>query len=106
MVKRGEVWLVELDPVRGHEISKTRPCLLISPPEINDRLGTVTVAPMTTGSRPAPFRVAVHFKSKDGLVVLDHVRSVDKSRLVRRLGAVSDAELSQTLARLRDMFED
>ena len=106
MVKRGEVWLVELDPVRGHEISKTRPCLVISPPEIHDRLGTVTVAPMTTGSRPAPFRVPVHFKGKDGLVVLDHVRSIDKSRLVRRLGGVSDGELSQALARLRDMFED
>jgi mRNA interferase MazF len=106
VVKRGEVWLVVLEPVRGREISKTRPCLVVSPPEINDRLGTVTVAPMTTGSRAAPFRVGIRFQDKDGVVVLDHIRSVDKSRLIRRLGAADNAALCETLARLRDMFED
>lgn len=106
VVTRGEVWLINLDPVRGSEIRKTRPCVVISPPEIHDKLNTVVIAPMTSGSRPAPFRVAVHFQGKDGLVVLDHVRSVDKSRLVKSLGSVSPTTLSQTLARLRDMFED
>ena len=106
MVKRGEVWLIDLNPVRGHEISKTRLCVVVSPDEMNDRLGTATVAPMTTGSRPARFRIPVHFQGKDGLIVLDHLRSADKSRLIRKLGVLAANEVSLTLARLRDMFED
>jgi mRNA interferase MazF len=106
MVKRGEIWLVALDPTIGSEIQKTRPCLIISPPEMHDHLRTVLAAPMTTGNRPAAFRVGVRFQGKSGLVLLDQVRAVDKQRLVRQLGTVSRAVLTETLATLRDMFEE
>lgn len=106
MVRRGEVWLAALDPGTGSEIRKTRPCLIISPPEMHDHLRTVVAAPMTTGSRPAGFRVPVRFKGKDGLVLLDQVRTLDKQRLVKRLGTVSSTTLATTLATLRAMFED
>jgi mRNA interferase MazF len=105
MVKRGEVWLVSLDPTLGSEIQKTRPCLIISPPEMHDYLRTVIVAPMTTGSRSAGFRVPLRFKGKDGLILLDQIRSLDKQRLVKRLGAVSDIILTRTLSTLRTSFE-
>lgn len=105
-VARGDVWLANLDPTIGSEIQKTRPCAIVSPPEMHDHLRTVTVAPMTTGSRPAPFRVPVRFEGKDGLILLDQLRTLDKKRLVRRLGAVDQAILYTTLARLRDMFAE
>jgi mRNA interferase MazF len=95
MVKRGEVWLVALDPTIGSEIQKTRPCLIISPPELHDHLRTAIVAPMATGNRPAGFRVPVSFQGKTGLVLLDQIRTLDKQWLVKRLGAVS----APTLAR-------
>lgn len=106
MVERGEVWLVALNPTRGSEIQKTRPCLILSPPEIHDHLRIVMAAPMTTGSRPAGFRVAVSFQGKDGLVLLDQLRTLDKQRLVRRLGRVSPEVLTRSLATLRLMFEE
>ncbi|MGO1074453.1 type II toxin-antitoxin system PemK/MazF family toxin [Inquilinus sp. CA228] len=105
MVKRGEVWLIALDPTIGSEIQKTRPCLIISPPELHDHLRTVIAAPMTTGSRPAGFRVPVSFQGKTGLVLLDQIRTLDKQRLVKRLGAVSAPTLAQTLTTLRKLFE-
>ena len=105
-MNRGEVWLAAFDPTQGSEIRKTRPCLVVSPPEINDHLRTVTVAPMTTASRPAPFRVPVRFQGKDGLILLDQIRTLDKSRLVRRLGAVPRPTLSAALAVLREAFEE
>ena len=104
MVKRGEVWLAALDPTIGSEIQKTRPCLIISPDEINDHLRTAIVAPMTTGSRPAPFRVNVRFKGKDGLIVLDQIRTLDKVRLVKRMGRVDRGTLSAVLGVLGEMF--
>ena len=104
MVARGEVWLVTLDPTVGREIQKTRPCVVVSPPEINDHLSTVLVAPMTTGSRSAPFRAAVHFKGRTGLILLEQIRAADKVRLAKRLGAIDDAELSAALAILKAMF--
>ncbi len=79
---------------------------MVSPPEMHDHLRTVTVAPMTTGSRPAPFRVPVRFEAKTGLILLDQLRTLDKQRLVRRLGAVQRVTLRTTLARLRDMFAE
>ncbi|MFH1602635.1 MAG: type II toxin-antitoxin system PemK/MazF family toxin, partial [Pseudomonadota bacterium] len=85
MVKRGEIWLATLDPTIGSEIQKTRPCVIISPPEMHDHLRTAIVAPMTTGSRPAPFRIAVRFQDKTGLILLDQIRALDKSRLAKRL---------------------
>jgi mRNA interferase MazF len=105
-IARGEVWLAALDPTIGSEIQKTRPCVIISPPEMHDFLRTVTVAPMTTSSRPAPYRIPLRFRRKDGLILLDQMRTLDKQRLVRRLGAVTVATLSRTLAALREMFEE
>ena len=104
--RRGDIWLANLDPTVGSEIQKTRPCVIISPPEINEHLRTVTVAPMTMGSRPAPFRIPVTFRGKTGLILLDQMRTLDKQRLVRRLGTIGQATLGQTLATLREMFEE
>jgi mRNA interferase MazF len=105
-IRRGEVWLAALDPTIGAEIQKTRPCVVVSPPEMHDFLRTVTVAPMTTGSLPAPFRIPLRFRGKDGLILLDQVRTLDKQRLVRRLGIVTGASLRLTLVALREMFDE
>jgi len=106
LVARGEVWLAALDPTVGSEIQKTRPCVVVSPPELHDHLRTVIAAPMTTGSRPAPYRVRVTFRRQGGLILLDRLRALDKQRLVRRLGAVDGRVLGQALAVLREMFEE
>jgi mRNA interferase MazF len=106
LVSRGEVWLAALDPTQGSEIRKTRPCLVVSPPELHDHLRTVTVAPMTTGSRPAPFRVRVTFEGRQGLILLDQIRTLDKVRLIRRLGVISKPALTAALAVLRELFEE
>ena len=106
MVRRGEIWLAALDPTIGSEIQKTRPCVLISPAEMHEHLRTVIVAPMTTGSRPAPFRIPVVFEGKNGLILLDQIRTLDKSRLAKRLGAVTAETLSATLAALQEVFAD
>lgn len=105
MVKhaRGEVWLANLDPTIGSEIQKTRPCVLISPPEM-ERLKTVIVAPLTSGSHPAPFRIEVQFDGKDGRILLDQIRTLDKVRLVKKLGSVEQQTLSAVLETLREMF--
>ncbi|HSE84368.1 MAG TPA: type II toxin-antitoxin system PemK/MazF family toxin, partial [Thermodesulfobacteriota bacterium] len=89
VAKRFEVYLVNLDPTVGAEIQKTRPCLVVSPDEMNRHIKTVIVAPMTTKGRPYPTRVSCKFEGKEGQVVLDQLRTVDKTRLVRRLGKVS-----------------
>ena len=104
MVARGDVWLVALDPTVGSEIQKTRPCVVISPPELHDHLRTVIVAPMTTAGRAAPFRVPLTFMRKKGLILLDQIRTVDKTRLVKRAGAVSDTALSNALSTLQEIF--
>ena len=104
MVTRGEIWLAGLDPTLGSEIQKTRPCLIISPADLNDHLRTLIVAPMTTGSRPAPFRVPLTFQGKAGLIVLDQIRTLDKTRLIRNLGAVDARTLGDVLAVLQDLF--
>jgi mRNA interferase MazF len=106
MVKRGEIWLADLDPTVGAEIQKIRPCILVSPPEMHDHLRTVIVAPMTTGNRTAPFRVPVRHAEKDGLILLDQIRTLDKKRLVKRLGTLSPDTLEATLATLRNVFHD
>ncbi len=92
-------------PTIGTEIQKTRPCLIVSPPEMHDHLRSVILAPMTTGSRPAGFRVPLSFKGKEGLVLLDQIRTVDKQRLIKRLGAVTDATLATTFDTLREVFQ-
>jgi mRNA interferase MazF len=104
MVMRGEVYLVSLDPTLGHEITKTRPCLVVSPDEVNRALGTVIVAPMTTKGFPLPTRIALTFQRKHGLIVLDQLRTVDRARLVRKLGSVSEPTLLQVLNVLGEMF--
>ncbi len=105
-VTRGEVWLVALDPTIGSEIQKTRPGVIVSPPEMHNYLRTVMVAPMTTGGRPAPFRIPVSFRGKNGLILLDQMRALDKQRLVRRLGEIERKILRATLACLRDVFAE
>jgi mRNA interferase MazF len=104
MVARGEVWLVTLDPSVGSEIRKTRPCVIVSPPEMHDYLRTVMAAPMTTGARPAPYRLAVTFQGKRGLILLDQLRTLDKVRLIKRLGSISPAVLASTLKTLQQVF--
>lgn len=102
--RRGEVYLVALDPTRGREIRKTRPCAVVSPDELNSHLQTVIVAPLTTGGHKYPFRIACRFQHRDGYVVLDQLRTVDTKRLVRRLGRLSGATLSTVLRTLQEMF--
>ena len=106
MVTRGEVWLATLDPTVGGEIKKTRPCLIISPSEIHDHLRTVIVAPMTSGSRQAGFRVPVKFRGVTGLILLEQSRALDKQRLLKKLGAVPDAVLRRVLKTLRELYEE
>jgi mRNA interferase MazF len=103
-IARGDVFLVTLSPTRGGEIRKTRPCVVVSPNELNAYLRTFIVAPLTIGSHSYPFRVACRFGGKAGHVVLDQVRTVDRERLIKRLGALSPGVLSHTLAVLREMF--
>ncbi len=105
VVKTGDVWLASLDPAVGSEIQKTRPCVVISPGEMHDHLRTVIVAPMTTGSRPAGFRIAVTFQGKSGLILLDQIRTLDKFRLAKKVGAIHTATLEKTLRTLQDVFE-
>jgi mRNA interferase MazF len=105
-VARDEVWLAALDPTVGSEIQKTGPCVIISPPEPHDFLRTGTLAPMTTGSRAAPYRIPLRFQRKNGLILLDQIRTLDRMRLVRRLGAVGTDTLRAALAALREMFEE
>ncbi len=103
---RGEVWLADLDPTTGSEIRKTRPCLIVSPDSMNQHLRTITAMPLTSGSHPAPFRIAVRFLDKDGLLLADQVRTLDRRRLVKRLGKVSMPTLAAALAVLREMFHE
>ena len=104
VVSRFEVYLVRLDPTQGHEIKKTRPALIVSPDEMNRHIETVIVAPMTTKGRAYPTRLPVKFQGKTGQVVLDQLRTVDKSRLVKRLGRLSQTTTERVLALLAEMF--
>lgn len=104
MVDRGSVWLANLDPVLGNEIRKARPCLIVSPTELNQHLRTVTIAPMTTASYRAPFRIPLTFQGKAGHIALDQLRTVDKRRLVKLLGKPSQKTLSTVLSKLQEMF--
>lgn len=104
VVRRFEVHLVRLDPTEGREIRKTRPCLIISPDEMNRHIDTVIVAPMTTKGRPYPTRVPVRFHRKTGQIVLDHIRTVDKARLVKRLGTLDRGTADRVLTLLAELF--
>lgn len=102
--RRDEVWLISLDPIHGAEIKKRRPCLVISPDEMNRHLQTVIVVPMTTAMRPYPTRVSLRFQGKSGQAALDQLRAVDKRRLVRKLGTLSASAAQQASAVLLEMF--
>ena len=104
VVSRFEVYLVALDPARGSEVRKTRPCLILSPDEMNRHIATVIVAPMTTKGRDYPSRVNCSFTGKHGQVVLDQIRTVDKSRLVQRLGVIDRKAQSNVLSVIAEMF--
>jgi mRNA interferase MazF len=104
VVKRFDVYLVNLDPTVGSEIQKTRPCLVVSPDEMNRFIRTIIVAPMTTKGAQYPTRVTCRFQGKQGQVVLDRLRTVDKARLVRRLGKVGEQTRAEVLSILGEMF--
>lgn len=104
MVKRGEVWLCALDPTVGREIRKTRPCLIVSPDDLNRQLSTAIVAPLTSGSRPTRFRIAAEFQGVAGLILPDQMRTLDERRFRKRLGEIDEAALSAVLDVLRRMF--
>ena len=106
MVRRGEIWLAALNPTVGSEIQKTRPCVIVSPSEMHDYLRTVIVAPMTTGSKPAPYRIPVTFRRKIGLILLDQIRTLDKSRLVKKLGVTTNKTLADILHTLQEVFTE
>lgn len=103
-VRRGDVYLVALNPVRGREIQKTRPCAVVSPDELNAHLGTFLVVPLTTGTHHYPFRLPCRFAGKSGFLVVDQLRVVDRERLVRRLGRLPPRPLAETLRVLQEMF--
>lgn len=102
--RRGDVYLVALDPALGSEIRKTRPCVIVSPDDLNPALGTYLVAPMTTGGRAYAFRIACRFRSRDGFVVADQLRTVDRVRLMQRLGRLSPRVMTEVLNVLQRMF--
>jgi mRNA interferase MazF len=104
VVKRFDVYLINLDPTIGHEIKKTRPCLVVSPDEVNSFIRTLIVAPMTTKGTQYPTRVTCKFRGKQGQVVLDQIRTIDKARLVRKLGTVDAQTQSEVLSILGEMF--
>lgn len=106
VASRFDVFLIRLDPVEGHETRKTRPCLVISPDEMNRNIGTVIVAPMTTRGTLYPTRVPVTFDGRSGQIVLDQIRTVDRRRLLKRLGRVSDATGKKVLAVLGEIFSE
>jgi mRNA interferase MazF len=103
-VKRGDVFLIDLSPTRGREIRKTRPCVVVSPDELNAHLRTYIVAPLTSGGHRYPFRVPCRFGGKAGHVILDQVRTVDLERLVRRRGQLTATTLKKVLGVLQQMF--
>ena len=102
--KRGDVYLIDLDPTRGTEIQKTRPCVVVSPDELNEHLRTVIIAPLTSVTHPFPFRVACRFLDKKGQVVTDQLRTVDRQRLIRHLGRLAPATMTRLLEVLQEMF--
>jgi mRNA interferase MazF len=106
VAKRFEVYLVNLDPTVGKEIKKTRPCLIISPDEMNQHIATVIIAPMTTKGRSYPTRIPCQFQGKEGQIVLDQIRTVDKTRLVKELGQISSETQKDVLALLAEMFAE
>ena len=105
-VTRGQVYLVRLDPTLGSEIKKTRPCVVMSPDELNEHLRTVIVAPMTTAGRSYPWRPRCRFQGRAGFIALDQLRTVDIERLLKSVGELDAATVSAALQGLQDMFAE
>lgn len=103
---RGDVYLISLDPTVGREIKKTRPCVIVSPDELNQHLSTFLVAPLTTGGYPYPFRIPCRFQKRDGHIVLDQLRTIDRRRLVKKLGRITSATMGKVLETLQYMFAE
>ena len=106
VINQYEVFLIDLDPTKGHEIQKTRPCLVISPNEMNHTISTVIIAPMTTRSHNYPTRVDLQFGGKQGWIVLDQIRTVDRLRLLKKLGKIERPQIVKVKAVLKEMFVD
>ncbi len=106
VVNQYDVFLIDLDPTKGHEIQKTRPCLVISPNEMNHSISTIIIAPMTTKSHPYPTRIEVIFKNKTGLIVLDQIRTIDKTRLVKKMGKIEKEQIIRVKDVLKEMLVD
>lgn len=104
VVKRFDVYLVSLDPTVGSKIQKTRPCLVVSPDEMNQHVRTVIIAPMTSTSKDYPTRVSCRFRKKQGHIVLDQIRTIDKTRLIKRLGTIDSKAQSEVVSVLQQMF--
>jgi mRNA interferase MazF len=105
-IKRGEIWIVKLDPTVGSEIRKTRPCLIVSPAEIHDHLRTAIIAPLTSRGFSAPYRISIRLRGTDSIVLLDQIRAIDKSRLTKRVGALAPATLSTVLSLITEIFSE
>ena len=106
VINQYDVFLINLDPTVGHEIKKVRPCLIISPNEMNDSIQTIIIAPMTTKSHPYPTRIQIKFDKKDGWIVLDQIRTVDKKRLIKKLGKINKKENEIVKNVLKEMLVD
>ncbi|HAK44771.1 MAG TPA: growth inhibitor PemK [Spirochaeta sp.] len=106
VINQYDVFLINLDPTIGYEIKKTRPCLVISPDEMNTFIKTIIIAPMTTKSRKYPTRVSVDFDNKEGWIVLDQLRTIDRQRLIKKLGKISGSEIAAVKAVLKEMLVD
>lgn len=104
VISQYEVYLINLDPTIGHEIKKTRPCVILSPNEMNKFIGTVIVAPMTTKSRSYPTRIELKFQGKKGWIVLDQIRTLDKERIVKKLGKIDSNSISAVKATIEEML--
>ena len=106
VVKRFDVYLINLDPTVGQEIKKTRPCLIISPDEMNKFLSTVIIAPMTTKGRNYPSRISCQFDGKEGQIILDQIRTIDKNRIIKKLGTIEKPTQKEVLATLSELFSE
>jgi mRNA interferase MazF len=106
VINQYEVYLVDLDPTKGHEIQKTRPCLVISPNEMNHAISTVIIAPMTTKSHPFPTRIELEFNKKTAWIVLDQIRTIDKTRLIKKMGKIEKKQIQQVKDILKEMLVD
>jgi mRNA interferase MazF len=105
-IRRGEIWFVKLDPTVGSEIRKTRPCVIVSPAEMHDYLRTAIIAPLTSKGFSAPYRIPARIGGRDGIILLDQIRTIDKSRLTKRVGALAPTTLSTVLSVLTEIFSE